>query len=87
MLRRMGVNEFINSIMRFRPDNFSYIGLRKIFKIQEERYDGELFDIVVICTRYSEYKSMDEMLRDFGEEFENFIELSNGGFLAIEEAI
>tara|TARA_R100000656_G_scaffold20885_1_gene18611 strand:+ start:1040 stop:1369 length:330 start_codon:yes stop_codon:yes gene_type:complete len=64
--------EFINTIVDLRPENFTTSGLRTLFNYFEELEQDigeELnFDPIAICCEFAEYDSFDDLVSDyFGE--------------------
>lgn len=61
--------EFRDTILRLRPDNFSYQGLTELYEYildYEESTGIETeFDPIAICCEFSEYESVTECLKEF----------------------
>ena len=75
--------EFRDTILKLRPDNFSYAGLTALYEylieLEESMGYEILFDPIGICCEYTEYDSIDECLRDYSletvEELEKYTEI------------
>ncbi len=53
--------------------NFSYKGLRNLFEYLDETYTEEnplKLDVISLCCDFSEYKNLDEYLKDYSQEHE-----------------
>jgi len=65
MKKTITKDEFINDFMRVRPDNFSIIGLGKLFDyfedIEQETGAEMELDVIAICCNYTECASIDEV--------------------------
>lgn len=51
--------------------NFTYKGLRALFEYLDDLHDEEnplKLDVISLCCEFSEYKNLDEYLRDYGTE-------------------
>ena len=64
--------EFIDRFLQIRPNNFSTEGLRSLYEYFEEVDEGMEFDPIAICTEYTEYSSLRELLDEYGGDF-NYI--------------
>ena len=67
--------QFRDAFQAIRPDNFSYNGLSALFDYLEdfENDTGQEIelDVIAICCDYSEYKSLDEVAEQYGEQPED----------------
>lgn len=51
--------------------NFSYKGLRALFQYLEDNEDAHYkLDVIALCGEYSEYKDLDEYLKDYSNQHE-----------------
>tara|TARA_R100000231_G_scaffold37348_3_gene32820 strand:- start:757 stop:1062 length:306 start_codon:yes stop_codon:yes gene_type:complete len=78
MIKTINEWEFVEEFKRIRPDNFSSIGLHKLFNYFEMLEDdiktyGEQIelDVIAICCEYSEYDSLKEFQDEYGSEYES----------------
>jgi hypothetical protein len=83
MYQSITQNDFIDTINRLRPDNFSYEGLCALFEYFEELEDScdtrIEFDPIAICCEYSEM-SVEELLSNYTdftsvEEIEDYTQV------------
>jgi len=57
--------------------NFSYKGLRALFEYLEETTDKEnpyKLDVIALCCEFSEYKNIEEFLKDYSHQYKTFEE-------------
>lgn len=55
--------------------NFTYRGLRALFQYLDEISDEEnpyKLDVIALCCEFSEYKDIEEFLRDYGNTLNDF---------------
>ena len=94
------VNEhsFTEAFEKIRPDNFSYEGQKALYAYLEDLSEDigtpiEL-DVISICCEYSEYKSFEELKKDYKHHFKDVeslrdyttvIEIENTGRLIIQK--
>ena len=69
--------DFINSFQSLRPNNFSREGLEALYNhfwdLSEDQ-NIEL-DVIAICCDFTEYDSLAEFNRDYGENFDDVEEI------------
>ena len=71
---KQSVNEydFLKAFKECRPNNFSRAGLFALYDYLEQYEDdtGEEIelDVIALCCEYSEYDSLQEFQRDYGEK-------------------
>ncbi len=69
MIITLTETEFINRFLEIRPNNFSVEGLRALYEYFEEVDEGMEFDPIAICTEYTEYSTLRELLDNYGGDF------------------
>ena len=69
MIITLTETEFINRFLEIRPNNFSVEGLRALYEYFEEVDEGMEFDPIAICTEYTEYSTLRELLDEYGGDF------------------
>lgn len=69
MIITLTETEFINRFLEIRPNNFSVGGLRALYEYFEEVDEGMEFDPIAICTEYTEYSTLRELLDEYGGDF------------------
>lgn len=66
MINYVTLHEFIDTFKKVRPNNFSYEGLEVLFEhieMVEEGMDKPIeFDVIGICSDYTEYDNEKELL-------------------------
>ena len=81
MKKTISFYDFRNEFISLRPDNFSYEGLEALFNyfesLEEETGVEIELDVIGICCDYSEYASLEEFNRDYGEEFEEIEDIAD----------
>ncbi len=72
MKNTMTCYDFIDGMMKIRPENFSRAGLLALWDYFEEYEDGTdqqiEFDPIAICCEWSEYENEKEALENYGLE-------------------
>ena len=59
--------------------NFTYRGLRALFQYLEDLYDEEnplKLDVISLCCDFSEYKDLEEYLKDYSEQHTSLKEIT-----------
>ena len=69
MIITLTETEFINRFLEIRPNNFSVEGLRALYEYFEEVDEGMEFDPIAICTEYTEYSTLRELLDEYGGDY------------------
>lgn len=69
--------DFISAFKSIRPDNFSYEGLKALYGYFEELSDDQNieFDVIAICCDFTEYDSLAEFNRNYGQNFSDVEEI------------
>jgi hypothetical protein len=69
--------DFISAFKSIRPENFSYEGLKSLYGYFEELSDDQNieFDVIAICCDFTEYDSLAEFNRDYGQNFSDVEEI------------
>ena len=73
--------EFIDRIMRLRPNNFSRAGLAALFDYiteYEEDCGVEMeFDPIALCCEFTEYENLKEFQEDYSTDFKTLEQISD----------
>jgi hypothetical protein len=69
--------DFISAFKSIRPENFSYEGLKSLYGYFEELSDDQNieFDVIAICCDFTEYDSLAEFNRNYGQNFSDVEEI------------
>lgn len=69
--------DFISAFKSIRPENFSYEGLKALYGYFEELSDDQNIelDVIAICCDYTEYDSLAEFNRNYGQNFSDVEEI------------
>lgn len=65
-------DQFVQQFTEFRPDNFSFKGLRALFReineLEQETGVEYEFDPISLCCEFTEYEDIDEFHQDYNKE-------------------
>ena len=69
--------DFISAFKSIRPENFSYEGLKSLYGYFEELSEDQNieFDVIAICCDFTEYDSLAEFNRNYGQNFSDVEEI------------
>lgn len=72
--------EFVDRIMRLRPNNFSRAGLAALFEylteIEEDCGFEIEFDPIALCVEFTEWKNLKEFQEDYSTDFKTLEQIS-----------
>ena len=79
MFQQINEYDFIKAFEQVRPDNFSRAGLFALYEYFEqlEKDIGNPIelDVIAICCEYSEYESLEEFQKDYGDDYQSIDEI------------
>jgi hypothetical protein len=97
MYQSINEYDFIRAFEQVRPDNFSRAGLSALYEyfeqLEEDIGTPIKLDVIAICCEYSEYESLEEFQKDYGEDYESIediesettvITVDNDGFIILQ---
>ena len=75
MYQNISKYDFIRAFEQIRPDNFSRAGLSALYEyleqLEEDIGNPIKLDVIAICCEYSEYESLEEFQKDYGDDYES----------------
>jgi len=81
MYQSINEYDFIRAFEQVRPDNFSRAGLSALYdyfeQLEEDIGNPIKLDVIAICCEYSEYESLEEFQKDYGEDYESIEDIES----------
>jgi hypothetical protein len=79
MFQQINEYDFIKAFEQVRPDNFSRAGLSALYdyfeQLEEDIGNPIELDVIAICCEYSEYESLEEFQKDYGDDYQSIDEI------------
>ena len=83
MITYVSKYDFSEIMRRVRPENFSHLGLERLFEYLDE-FEGLEFDPIAVCCDFAEYESVEDFNQEYAKDYTDYSEIDETLVLGID---